>query len=181
MAWIIRCVISIPLLLIMTLSHAQTLTPSLIDRWISTMQQFQDQEVIQEDMDEGSDFEGGLDDVMAQLAVEIKKSSTAMAVIQKQGFSSANEWADVSTQIYRTFAAIHIDDDGAALAVNEQMQQALRELDSNPHLTADQKAQMRQQMAAAGKTMASFTDNVSSADKAAVKARLQQLEQLFEE
>lgn len=181
MTWIIRCVISVPLLLVVALSHAQTLTPPLIDRWIATMQQFQDQEVIQEDIDDGSDFEGGLDDVMAQLAVEIKKSSTAMAVIRKQGFSSANEWADVSAHIYRTFAAIHIDDDGAAMAVNEQMQQALRELDSNPHLTADQKAQMRQQMAAAGKTMASFTDNVSSADKAAVKARLQQLEQLFEE
>ena len=181
MAWIIRCVVSVSLLLMVAVSHAEPLTPSLIDRWITTMQQFQDQKVIEKDMDEGSDFEGDLDEVMAQLAVEVRKSAPAMVVIQKQGFSSANEWGDVSARIYRTFAAIHIEDDGAAMEINQQMQQALRELDSNPHLTADQKAQMRQQMAAAGKTMASFTDNVSSADKAAVKARLQQLEQLFEE
>ena len=174
------------LALVASLGQAQELTPQLIDRWMATMSHFQAQDEVDDwDLDDDVDDwdpHTGFSAMQEKMVADIKQSPEAMAVIREQGFSSAESWAETGMRVFRAYGAIHMEEEGGgADQVNEQMRQALAELNNNPHLSEEQKAMMRQQMGAATQMMDAYMHDIPPSDKAAVQTRRQQLQQLFEQ
>ena len=167
---------------------AKDLSPAVIDRWIATLTAFENQEadlpnsgaLDMNDGELGGDILAMQQQLQARLAEEVERYPEAMAILRQNGFSSGEAWAATYLQIGRAFGALQMEEQGGIGELDQEMRQALAQLDSNPHLSEAQKAQIRQQMGAATQTLETFTHGVSAADKAAVRARLKPLQTLFD-
>lgn len=99
-------------------------------------------------------------------------------IVRKHGFSSPNQWADVSGRIVRAYMAIRM---GAhSEQMKAQMAASIQQIQSNPNIPPDQKQQMLQQMQASSQMMQSFA-KADPADKKALQPYLAQLDKAFEE
>ena len=170
-----------------TLAAAGDLTPAVIDRWMATITALEGEKanLPGNDAFEMGDDEHGDVAVMYQqlethLTEEMERHNGAMVVLRQHGFSSSADWAATYMQITRAYGALQMEAQGDWVQVDEQMRQALEQLDNNPHLSDVQKAQFRQQMATATDVMNSYTRDVPAADKAAVRSRMHQLQTLFD-
>ncbi|MBE0486498.1 hypothetical protein [Marinobacter sp.] len=85
-------------------------------------------------------------------------------VIKRHGFSSVGQWARTGDQVFQAWFAIEMEEQGPA--AQQEMQQALAEIDNNPHMTEDQKAQMRAMMGTAMSTMSAAKDVPDDAKRA---------------
>lgn len=98
-----------------------------------------------------------------------------IAIIKKSGFSSAEEWANVGDRVIRAYLALSIN----TKEVQSQMAEAMKQLESNPYITAEQKEMMRQQMKKSlpGGNGKNYS---SPEDMKVVRPYLKQLEKAFE-
>lgn len=85
-------------------------------------------------------------------------------VIKRHGFSSVEQWARTGDQVFQAWFALEMEEQGPA--AQQEMQRALAEIDNNPHMTEDQKAQMRAMMGTAMNTMSAAKDVPDDAKRA---------------
>lgn len=93
-------------------------------------------------------------------------------VIKRHGFSSVEQWARTGDQVFQAWVALEMEEQGPA--AQQEMQQALAEIDNNPHMTEEQKVQMRAMMGTAMSTMNAARD-VPDDTKRAVRPFMDEL------
>jgi hypothetical protein len=163
-------------------AYAQELTDNRIQSFITTLEKAAAMEPEFEDLNDSQDketpdfsriFSSSIEDLKGQdLYVRLE------SMVQNHGFKNLNEWAATGDRIYGAWIAIEMADQSPAL--RKEMESALAEIESNPDISAQQKAQMR----AAMETSIGFTQQASaapSADIEAVKPHLKALRAIAEQ
>lgn len=99
-------------------------------------------------------------------------------MVQNNSFKNLNEWAMTGDRIYSAWIAIEMA--ARSPAVTKEMENALSEIENNPNMSAEQKAQMRTIMEAAlGVTRQA--NQASPADIEAVRPHLDALRAIADE
>ncbi|SFL97564.1 hypothetical protein [Marinobacter zhejiangensis] len=93
-------------------------------------------------------------------------------VVEDNGFSSAADWGATGDRVFRAWMAIEMQ--GQSSASRQEMAKAMAEIDNNPNMSAEQKAQMRQMMQGA----ISMMEQVSQAPEADIRALRPHLDEL---
>jgi|GEM_PF-1662333 len=169
------------LLLLFAAPPVHALDGGTIDRWMDAMSAIQKWSEGQEEemeMEDALEEQGGFD-FGRMMARSMRQNAELSRIIQRHGFRSPDAWGEASGRIFNAFAALQMEKH--APEMEQQMAEALRRLDENPHMTAEQKAQMRQQMQQQMGAMPAFAGEVPEADLRAVKSREAALRRLFEE
>ncbi|SFR49446.1 hypothetical protein SAMN04488073_2293 [Marinobacter gudaonensis] len=99
-------------------------------------------------------------------------------VVQDHGFDNLEEWGSTGDRVFQAWMAIEMAEQNPA--ARREMEAAIAEMESSPHMTAEQKAQMRAMMEGAMGAMESASD-APEADIEAVRPHLKALRQLGEE
>jgi hypothetical protein len=94
------------------------------------------------------------------------------AIARQHGFSSIDEWGAVGDRVMRAAFAVSMGDFG--LDAEERLEQAMREIDQNPHLTEEQKQEFLRSMREAAEMRAEVAA-APEADKAAVRPYLDEI------
>lgn len=127
-------------------------------------------------MDFSKEFRKGLKDLRAKGGY-----GEASAIVRKHGFSSPEQWIDVTARVMRAYVSLSMAQSGAnAAASKAQIKQSMATIQNNPQFPAAQKKQIMAQMRAALKMMNEL-ENVSPADKAAVKPHMAALTKMMKE
>ena len=163
-------------------AYAQELTDNRIQSFITTLEKAAAMEPEFEDLNDSQDketpdfsriFSSSIEDLKGQdLYVRLE------SMVQNHGFKNLNEWAATGDRIYGAWIAIEMADQSPAL--RKEMESALAEIESNPDISAQQKAQMRTAM----ETSIGLTQQASaapSADIEAVKPHLKALRTIAEQ
>lgn len=169
--------------------HAASLTDAEIKNFISSMQDVQAFDDEYEDID---DFEGHEDEMLAgdDMTVQeepLLKSIQRMKghdiynkledVVRKHGFSDLEQWAQVGDRVMKAFIGIHIGDQQPNMQA--EMEASIREIDENPHMTEEQKDEMKQMMRNAMSSMEKMTD-APSEDMDALRSHIDELNQVLD-
>src|SRR6056297_190866 len=93
-------------------------------------------------------------------------------LVQDHGFGSLEEWAATGDRIFQAWMAIEMEQQSPA--AQEEMSAAMAEIENNPNMTAQQKAQMRAMMEGAMGAMQSAS-NAPPADIKAVRPHVDAL------
>jgi hypothetical protein len=163
-------------------AYAQELTDNRIQSFITTLERAAAMEPEFEDLNNGQEketpdfsriFSSSIEDLKGQdFYVRLE------SMVQNHGFKNLNEWAATGDRIYGAWIAIEMADQNPAL--RKEMESALAEIESNPDISDQQKAEMR----AAMETGIGFTQQASaapSADIEAVKPHLEALRSIAEQ
>jgi hypothetical protein len=94
-------------------------------------------------------------------------------LVKQHGFSSPEQWGLVGDRVIRAFLATTMDETSASSRA--QMAETLRQIDDNPGLSAEQKADMKQMMSGGMSFMQSL-DKVPAADIKAIRPHLAELQ-----
>ncbi len=169
-------------------AHAEKLTDNTIRAFITTLEKAQALEPEFEDLDDEEDNETLQDNEAPDFSrifsssIEELKGEDAydrlQDLVQGHGFKNLDEWASTGDRIYSAWMAIEMQAQNPA--IQKEMESAMAEIENNPHMSAQQKAQMRASMQAA----MGFTQQASSAPSAdieAVKPHLQALRAIAED
>lgn len=98
-------------------------------------------------------------------------------VIEDNGFDSPDEWGETGDRIFRAWMAIEMESQSAT--VNADIAEALKEIDSNPHMTQAQKDQMKAMMSGAMSAMEQAS-NAPAEDIEALRPHLGRLREVTE-
>ncbi|KPQ30593.1 MAG: Peptidase family M9 N-terminal [Marinobacter excellens HL-55] len=98
-------------------------------------------------------------------------------VAKRHGFSSIKQWAKTGDQIFQAWIALEMDEQRPS---QQEMQQALAEIESSPHMTPEQKEQMKAMMGSAMTTMNQASD-VPNDNKRAVRPFMDELRAMSED
>lgn len=149
-------------------AYAQALTDSRIQSFITTLEKAAAMEPEFEELNDSQEketadfsriFSSSIEDLKGQdVYVRLER------LVQNHGFKNLNEWATTGDRIYGAWIAIEMADQSPAL--RKEMESALAEIESNPDISAQQKAQMR----AAMETGIGFTQQASAAPSADIEA-----------
>jgi len=93
-------------------------------------------------------------------------------LVQDHGFGSLEEWAATGDRIFQAWMAIEMEQQSPA--AQQEMSAAMAEIENNPNMTAQQKAQMRAMMEGAMGAMQSAS-NAPPADIKAVRPHVDAL------
>jgi len=93
-------------------------------------------------------------------------------LVQDHGFGSLEEWAATGDRIFQAWMAIEMEQQSPA--AQKEMSAAMAEIENNPNITAQQKAQMRAMMEGAMGAMQSAS-NAPPADVKAVRPHVDAL------
>lgn len=96
---------------------------------------------------------------------------------QDHGFKNIDEWANTGDRIYSAWLTIEMGDESAGF--QQEMSGAMAEIENNPNMSAEQKAQMRAAMQAA-MGITQQANNAPAADIEAVKPHLNALRTFME-
>jgi hypothetical protein len=99
-------------------------------------------------------------------------------VVQDHGFDNLEEWGSTGDRVFQAWMAIEMAEQNPT--ARREMEAAMAEMENSPHMTAEQKAQMRAMMEGAMGAMQSAS-NAPEADIEAVRPHLEALRQLGEE
>jgi hypothetical protein len=155
------------------------LDAATIGRWVDAMQELQAWGEQHEELspehfftaDGALNFERSLAGVATQY-LEVSR------IIERHGFRDAESWGRISGRIINAFMALRLEQEAPAW---REMEVQLRALDDIPHLSAEQRELMRQQMRAAMGILQSISTDVSPEDLAAVKQSEARLSRMFDE
>lgn len=100
------------------------------------------------------------------------------SLVKQHGFSSLEQWGGVGDKVFRAFMALELAQETSGM--EGEMAQALREIEQNPHLSAEQRAQMKQMMTGSMQMMQAIHE-APAADIDAVRPHLPQLRQVIEQ
>ncbi|WP_372994836.1 hypothetical protein [Marinobacter sp.] len=93
-------------------------------------------------------------------------------LVQDHGFKSLEEWAATGDRIFQAWMAIEMEQQNPA--ARQEMDAAMAEIENNPNMTAEQKAQMRAMMEGAMGAMETAS-NAPPADVDAVRPHVDAL------
>ncbi|QFS85428.1 MULTISPECIES: hypothetical protein [unclassified Marinobacter] len=99
-------------------------------------------------------------------------------LVKRYGFSSLEQWGQTGDRVYQAWAALEIDEQGGAAEYD--MQQALAEIESNPHMTEEQKTEVRAMLQSATSAM-SAARSAPESDKRAVRPFMDELRAMSED
>jgi coenzyme F420-reducing hydrogenase alpha subunit len=126
-----------------------------------------------ENMDFSTVFSSSLKDLKGHAMYgELEK------VVKQHGFSSVDQWGETGDRVFRAWFALEMDQQGGV--AQQEMQQALAEIENSPHMTEEQKAQMRAMMQSATSAM-DTARNAPESDKRAVRPFMDELRALSED
>ena len=167
------------LLVLLLAMPALALDEATVNRWADSMEALQawaEQEGIADEsmaeMDDPADL-----DFERMLADAAREHPGAERVIRDAGFSGAEEWASVGGRIFNAWVAEEVAADSDAM--DAEMDQALRDIEDNPHMSEEQKQMMRQQLEQMRGMQAEMSDAPES-DRAAVRQARSRLEQIMD-
>lgn len=132
-------------------AHAETLTDNTIRAFITTLEKAQALAPEFEELDDEHNAESiDLSRVFSSSVEELKGEEAygqLEDLVQNNGFKNLNEWAATGDRIYGAWMAIEMADQSPG--INQEMKSAMAELENNPNMSNQQKAQMRSMMEAA--------------------------------
>lgn len=167
-------------------SQAETLTGQRVAAFIDSVQAAErlapEFEELERQMDSQSD------DTMPDFSRIVSQSVEQMKghetydrledVVQNHGFDTLEDWGATGDRVFQAWMAIEMEEQSPA--ARREMDAAMAEMENSPHMTAEQKAQMRAMMESAMGAMQSAS-NAPAADMEAVRPHLQALRQLGEQ
>lgn len=95
------------------------------------------------------------------------------SVVEKRGFDSLESWASVGDRVFAAMMAIQMKSESSG--VGQEMAGVMAEIENDPNMSEQQKAQMRAMMGAA-LNITKIADDVPAADIEAVRPHLKDLE-----
>ncbi len=167
-------------------SHAQSLSDQNISSFIESLKaaeklepEFEDLSGEMDGEDDGSmpDFSRIFSDSLDELKGH-EAYSRLEELARDHGFSNLDEWASTGDRVFRAWMAIEMEQQNPD--ARQEMNTALAEIENNPNMTAEQKAQMRAMMESAMGAMQSAS-NAPAADVEAVRPHVNALRALTEE
>ncbi|MFD2230992.1 hypothetical protein [Alkalimarinus sediminis] len=166
-------------LLLASLAQAeQPLTQQNIEQWLNSIDSIQQWAEGQEALEDNPAEEVN-DTFSADMLINQLKAANlyheAEDIIQKSGFDSAEEWADIQMRIIKSMIALEIEKENVDVDVQAQLDQ----IRNNPSIPDEQKEMMINMMQSSMKMMESMS-NASPADKAAIKPYIEQIRQKLE-
>lgn len=99
------------------------------------------------------------------------------AVAAKHGFSGLEHWARVGDKVFKAFLALEMEQQRPQLQA--QAAEQLREIEQNPHLTPEQREQLKHMLSSSMQFMESLAQAPAS-DMEAVRPHLAELRRLLE-
>lgn len=168
--------LTIVLSLVSFSSHAEKLTDNTIRSFITTLEKAQTMEPEFEELDDEQDNEAlDFSRIFSSSIEELKGEDVydrLESLVQDHGFKNLDDWATTGDRIYSAWIAIEMTDQNPAL--RKEMESAMAEIENSPHMSAQQKAQMRASM----ETALGFTQQASDAPLADINAVKPHLEAL---
>jgi len=163
-------------------AYAQELNDQRIQSFITTLEKAVAMEPEFEELNDSQDRETPDFSRIFSSSIENLKGQELYArlerLVQNHGFKNLNEWATTGDRIYGAWIAIEMADQSPAL--RKEMESALAEIENNPDISAQQKAQMRAAMET-GIGFAQQAGRAPSADIDAVKPHLKALRAIAEQ
>lgn len=171
-------------LLISPTAFAQSLTEKTVRSFLDSLQaaepvMMEHEEELEALADQSDDtdfsaiFSSGLEQMKGHAMYQDLES-----LVKRHGFSSIEQWAKTGDQIFQAWFALEMDEQRPA--AQQEMQQALAEIESSPHMTPEQKEQMKAMMGSAMTTMNQASD-VPSETKRAVRPFMDELRAMSED
>jgi len=162
---------------------AHALDDATIDRWIAAMEDLDAwQEGVEQEIPDAPEADAGGEpdaaEIQRMMARMAQRHAEVEEIIQQHGFDGSGQWAEVSSRIFGAFYAVEVED--ARPEMERQQQETLRQIEENPNLTEEQKAQMRRVLQQQMEAMAEMAPDVPEADRRAVRARESELRALFD-
>uniref|UniRef100_UPI003898E349 hypothetical protein n=1 Tax=Marinobacter antarcticus TaxID=564117 RepID=UPI003898E349 len=152
------------------------MTDNTIRSFITTLEKAQTMEPEFEELDDKQDNEAlDFSRIFSSSIEELKGEDVydrLESLVQDHGFKNLEDWATTGDRIYSAWIAIEMTDQSPAL--RKEMESAMAEIENSPHLSAQQKAQMRASM----ETALGFTQQASDAPLADINAVKPHLEAL---
>jgi len=172
--------LSVVLALIVSLmsfsAHAEKLTDNTIRAFITTLEKVQAMESeFEELVDQQNTRAPDLSRILSSSIAEFEGEEVydrLENLVQDNGFSDISEWAATGDRIYGAWIALEISNQSPKF--REEMENMLAEVEKNPHITAEQKALMRDSVKTSLSQMQQATE-IPSADIEAIKPHLQAL------
>jgi hypothetical protein len=178
-----RFVLVAAILATLTATPALALDANVIDRWLESMIELKDwgeqsPDDVLEDMDDDDMDDSGTFDFERMLENVAGEHPQVRQIVRRHGFS-AEEWASTGSRIFSAYLSLAMAEVSGEM--QQDMAEALREIEQNPDLSPEQKQAMRQQMEqmARGQFMGGITDDVPEADLRAVRSRKAELDSFF--
>lgn len=161
-------------------SHAQGLSDQTISSFIDSLKAAEQLEPEFEDLSDDMDSQndGTMPDFSRIFSDSLKELEGHQAygqledLVQDHGFGSLEEWAAAGDRIFQAWMAIEMEQQDPA--ARQEMDAAMAEIENSPHMTAEQKAQMRAMMQSAMGAMESAS-NAPPADVEAVRPHVEAL------
>jgi hypothetical protein len=168
--------LTIVLSLVSFSAQAEKLTDNTIRSFITTLEKAQTMEPEFEELNDKQDNEALDFSRMLSSSIEELKGEDVYdrleSLVQDHGFRNLDDWATTGDRIYSAWIAIEMTDQSPAL--RKELESAMAEIENSPHMSAQQKAQMRASM----ETALGFTQQASEAPLADVNAVKPHLEAL---
>jgi hypothetical protein len=169
-----QCVLALLISLLAFTAQADSLSDTTIRAFIASMQDVQTLENQYAGTDQWpDDTEDNTDSMpdISRLFSDGLKEMKAYPVyaqfeklIKNRGFSSAEQWASVGDRVFHAMMAIEMQSESPDMA--QDVAEAMVEIENNPDMTAEQKAQIKAMMAGA----MGVAQSVSKAPPADIKA-----------
>jgi len=161
-------------------TQAQGLSDQTISSFIDSLKAAEQLEPEFEDLSDDMDSQndGTMPDFSRIFSDSLKELEGHQAygqledLVQDHGFGSLEEWAATGDRIFQAWMAIEMEQQSPA--AQQEMNAAMAEIENNPNMTAQQKAQMRAMMEGAMGAMQSAS-NAPPADIKAVRPHVDAL------
>lgn len=169
----------VAVLLMLLAAPVMALDEDTVNRWADSMEALQEW-AEREDIDNEpvTEIEDPMEaDFERMLAESAREHSEAEQIIRDAGFSSTEEWASIGDRIFNAWIAEEMAADADDMEAG--MSEALREIEENPHMSAEQKQMMRQQLEQVQGMQAEIAD-APEADRRAVRQARPRLERVLD-
>ncbi|SFM58085.1 hypothetical protein [Marinobacter pelagius] len=166
-------------------SHAESLSDQKISSFIESLKAAQKLEPEFEELDDQMDAEddGAMPDFSRLFSDSLDELKGHEAynrldeLARNHGFDNIEQWAATGDRVYQAWMAIEMEQQSPG--ARQEMNAALAEIENNPQMTAEQKAQMRAMMESAMGAMESAS-NAPAGDVEAVRPHLDALRAISE-
>lgn len=129
------------------------LTDDQIRRYVASLQDLEElgDRIDDDELDPAFDTENGQADLERMMRNPMSSAVTALEgheaygdftrIVSRHGFATPQQWGEVGDRIVRAYMTLQMEREQPR--VQEEMKQALREIENNQHMSAAQKEQMR--------------------------------------
>jgi hypothetical protein len=129
------------------------LTDDQIRRYVASLQDLEElgDRIDEDELDPAFDAEDGQVDLESMMKNPMSSAVAALEgheaygdftrIVSRHGFATPQQWGEVGDRVVRAYMTLQMEREQPR--VQEEMKQALREIENNPHMSAAQKEQMR--------------------------------------